>query len=945
MGNDINGFEVQEWNIHGFDLKGKTTGKVDSTCPFCSHTRTKKKDKCARVFLDTGWFECYHCGENGQVHSYKRQNQTKEYVKPPQQDFVYEYSEALLKWFQEERHISESTLKRLKITEGPEWMPQPKAVRRSIKFNYFIGKDLINIKFRDREKNFKLVSGAEKIMYNLNAIFNEKEAIIVEGECFPPETEILTENGWVSFADYEGQKVLQVNDDDTSEFVEPKAVIKKKYEDDLIELRNTKGYSSISTKGHNYIVEKKNSKGKYVRRKITAEKIYNTKLASRIPRVLNGINNKGVDISDDMLRLHVMISADFSIRKNDDIYGCFKKDRKAKRAIKLLGQTNTRYSVNIDARDYYSFFIHRDHKLNAFKLFPHEWLGQLSLRQMNIILDEILFWDGNSVPNREQIEYSSKEIQNCTFIQTLAHICGYCSTIIPRKNQFGEWFKVSILFNKTATSAQNSLERKKVPYKGNVYCVNVPSGKILTRYQNCITIIGNCDVAAYAEAGVYNVTSVPNGFNLKGELNLDYLTNCYEYFENKEKIYLAVDNDEAGQKGQRELVRRFGAEKIWLIDFKDCKDANDYLVKYGKLKLQETVANAKQFPLENILTIEDEWESLESFWEHGAPRGMTMGLKHQDEAISFDWKQYTLLLSAPGAGKSEKIDDVLARLIFKYNIKAAYCSVENQPYWIHYNKIFKKVYGTTPKKEDIKSEEVLNIKHFINDNFFHVNFEKRYYLQDVLAKFEELVKRKGVRFFVLDPFNKITLKGVSKADINNYTAEYHMLIDEFVKKNDCHLLLVLHPTKLTTKEGSDKTYIMPTAYHAKGGGEHFDMSYNIIGMVRDYERNLIHFRTLKVKFQHLGTSGIDWFEAWNINNGRFTQIEDGYDIRCTHSPEIFWHNGNWMHSKPWEKFEKEKINEEDLPDKEELPAMNPNVAFDAPVISDKEFEEDDEIPF
>lgn len=640
MSSDINGFEVQEWNIHGFELKGKTTGKVDSTCPFCSHTRTKKKDKCARVFLDTGWFECYHCGENGQVHSYKRQNQTKEYVKPPQQDFVYEYSEALLKWFQEERHISEATLKRLKITEGPEWMPQPKGVRRCIKFNYFIGKELINIKFRDREKNFKLVSGAEKIMYNLNAIFNEKEALIVEGEL---------------------------------------------------------------------------------------------------------------------------------------------------------------------------------------------------------------------------------------------------------------------------------------------------------------------DVAAYAEAGVYNVTSVPNGFNLKGELNLDYLTNCYEYFENKEKIYLAVDNDEAGQKGQRELVRRFGAEKIWLVDFKDCKDANDYLVKYGKLKLQETVANAKQFPLENIITIDDEWEALENFWEHGAPRGMTMGLKHQDEAISFDWKQYTLLLSAPGAGKSEKIDDMLARLIFKHDVKVAFCSVENQPYWIHYNKIFKKIYGSTPKKEDIKSEDVLNIKGFVSDNFCHVNFEKRYYLQDVLAKFEELVKRKGVRFFVLDPFNKITLKGVSKADINNYTAEYHMLIDEFVKKNDCHLLLVLHPTKLTTKEGSDKTYIMPTAYHAKGGGEHFDMSYNIIGMVRDYERNLIHFRTLKVKFQHLGTSGIDWFEAWNINNGRFTQIEDGYDARCTHQPEIFWHNGNWMNSKPWEKFEKEKINEEDLPDKEELPSMNPNDAFDAPVnyISDKEFMEDDEdeIPF
>ena len=36
--------------------------------------------------------------------------------------------------------------------------------------------------------------------------------------------------------------------------------------------------------------------------------------------------------------------------------------------------------------------------------------------------------------------------------------------------------------------------------------------------------------------------------------NLDYLDNCIDYFEDKEKIILAVDTDEPGLALQQELV-------------------------------------------------------------------------------------------------------------------------------------------------------------------------------------------------------------------------------------------------------------------------------------------------------------------------------------------------------------------------------------------------------
>ena len=42
---EINGFEIKEYNVNGFNLMGKTTGVVQTTCVFCSESRKKSKDK------------------------------------------------------------------------------------------------------------------------------------------------------------------------------------------------------------------------------------------------------------------------------------------------------------------------------------------------------------------------------------------------------------------------------------------------------------------------------------------------------------------------------------------------------------------------------------------------------------------------------------------------------------------------------------------------------------------------------------------------------------------------------------------------------------------------------------------------------------------------------------------------------------------------------------
>lgn len=409
---------------------------------------------------------------------------------------------------------------------------------------------------------------------------------------------------------------------------------------------------------------------------------------------------------------------------------------------------------------------------------------------------------------------------------------------------------------------------------------------------------GEIDCCSLVESGIYTVISVPNGFTLPKKdgtstVNLEYLDDFIDLFDKCETIVLATDNDEAGRNGRDELIRRLGSDKCYLVDFQDCKDANDFLIKYGKEKLKETVLNYYPIPLLNVETIYDTREQLFDMWQNGMRRGYVVGLREMDKNCSFVNSQYTLLLASPSSGKSDKIDDICIRLNLRYGMRAAFASKETSSLF-HHNKWVRRVLGRKPTTDDFNKSDLLNTIDYINENFFSVVDTGD--LKTTLNKFRELYRRYGVKLFVLDPFNRTRLKESNRGDINEYTEQYHHELDKFVKETDSHLFLVLHPTKMVKKQGSKFTIEMPSAYNAKGGGEHYDMSYNIIGMVRDYERNVVVFNTLKWKFDHLGTTGVEWEEAWNINNGRYTNIKEGLEINQGDFLDAEWDNRCWIES-------------------------------------------------
>jgi hypothetical protein len=628
---EINGFKVDKENIYGLNTNAK-----ESTCPICSATRSKSKEKCMTLHWDTGLGICHHCGVRLQLHTFTSKKATKVYSLPEWKNNT-DLSENLVKWF-EKRGISQFTLRLMKITEGKEWIPQTGKLENTVQFNYFRNNQLINIKYRDGAKNFKMHKDSERIFYNLDGINISNEVIIVEGECFDGKAMVLTQRGWIHLSSLqESDLVCIVDENKNLSFEKPLQYIKKHYNGKMIDLEG-KGYSSFTTEKHNLVLESK--KTGLVKKE--ANVIKNQALS--IPRA-GFYNGSGLNVSDDTLRLLIAISADFTLRKGGDIYGSFKKERKYLRIKQLLESLNIKHCINKDSRDYWSVFIHRNHGLDAFKLFPMDWISKLSKHQIELILEEIIFWDGNSVNGRTMTEFNSKEINNIEFIQTLCHLSGRCSSIVRRKNKYGSWYKATILNNKSKTSLQR-LKKEIVDWNDYVYCVTVSTGMILVKQNEHITISGNCDALSFIECGIHNVVSVPNGSTI-GTANLEYLDNCIEYFDNKDKIYLALDNDEAGKSTTKELIRRLGSDKCFLVDFNDCKDANEYLTTYGKESLLETLKNAKEIPIDGVSSLYDWQKEFQEYLVNGMQSGFKIGLKSFDDIFSTYTGQYIVVTGKP----------------------------------------------------------------------------------------------------------------------------------------------------------------------------------------------------------------------------------------------------------------------------------------------------------
>lgn len=171
---------------YGIDLPHNGVGEVYTICPQCSHTRKKKRAKCLSVNVDEQVWCCHHCGWAGTLKEGVRRTEIAwakpTYRKPAPERLPKSDLPAKVLEFFGKRGISEDVLIRNKIGYGSVYMPQVEDHVSAISFPYYRGGELVNIKWRDGKKNFRLETGAERIPFGLDDVANEQTWIWVEGE-------------------------------------------------------------------------------------------------------------------------------------------------------------------------------------------------------------------------------------------------------------------------------------------------------------------------------------------------------------------------------------------------------------------------------------------------------------------------------------------------------------------------------------------------------------------------------------------------------------------------------------------------------------------------------------------------------------------------------------------------------------------------------------------
>jgi twinkle protein len=163
------------------DIPPGKSGEYDTTCPQCSAQRKKKNARCLSVNIDKGVWNCAHCGWSGGLGQgeISRPVITKHYRRP---DYVANSTalpDEVVAWFAT-RGITQAVLKRNQIGSGRAYFPQAEEQRGCVMFPYFRGAEVINVKYRTRDKLFRMESGAERVLYGLNDI--AETLVWVEGE-------------------------------------------------------------------------------------------------------------------------------------------------------------------------------------------------------------------------------------------------------------------------------------------------------------------------------------------------------------------------------------------------------------------------------------------------------------------------------------------------------------------------------------------------------------------------------------------------------------------------------------------------------------------------------------------------------------------------------------------------------------------------------------------
>lgn len=362
----------------------------------------------------------------------------------------------------------------------------------------------------------------EEQMKNCQKYFNGPYMVCEKSEgyfddfvdsCLSKDTEVLTIEGFKGIDELTKEDlVASVNPDDYSmTYMKPLRKIVKPYKGDMIHF-NGEHFEQLISPHHRVLYERKtSSSGKSYFHKTTefAEKVINRGLNSRFP-VSVSVKNEDYPISDAEIKLIGWFITEawigrykkypnyyrYSIGQSMKVYP--KKCKELAGIFKELSlepyvcdkKNGVRFwQFHKKDNDYFDTLLDRGcHSM------PSYWRN-FSLRQMQILFKALMDGDGHW----NSMTYTTQNKELAYEFSELCHLIGKACYV---KEDSATVYKGEVHLFYRCYVAEGGYKRVRgfdlVPYDDRIWCVTVPTGYIVIRYNGKISVTGNCALMCLA---------------------------------------------------------------------------------------------------------------------------------------------------------------------------------------------------------------------------------------------------------------------------------------------------------------------------------------------------------------------------------------------------------------------------------------------------------------
>ena len=407
--------------------------------------------------------------------------------------------------------------------------------------------------------------------------------------CMPPESEVLTKEGWVRMDEWAGQNIMQWSEDGAMSW-SPTVMNEFPFQG-VLKTIDSCHISGAFTDDH--VIPRWTSGMAF--KSDTAEETYGKNIRVPVTGVLS--NRSGIKLSDSEIRLWVAIQGDGSIESTSrPIRFKFRKERKLIRLREILTEAGIQFS-EFKCKVEHTVSIPRKHVrpwMWGAKSFGSEIL-KLSQHQREIFLGELRYWDGSV--KSDYTHFTTTDKKAAEWVATLASISGIAANICksarakPQKDKFTVTLRDRRYAN---VQAKYWGERE---YSGKVFCPTVSTGFFLVRSNGKIFVTGN------SGGNKMNLQNLPRG----GELRLSILAPEGMHvvvadsaqIEARTLAWLAGQEDIISAFAKGEDVYKLMATKIYPVDLKNVDKDQRFIGKLcvlglgygmGAAKLQHTLA-------------------------------------------------------------------------------------------------------------------------------------------------------------------------------------------------------------------------------------------------------------------------------------------------------------------------------------------------------------------